>query len=161
MTDSLILRPIDPVTEQELFKTAYSWRSKTRKRHIQPDRLAFDDFASTDPTQIVMGLFNGELQAVYMFREWSPNYLEGHFTSSRNAPRKNVLVGARHVLEWLLANGAEEVSAFVRPRNTPIRRFVEEIGFKRHSYVIFTCLSDLEAGTMQTTFIKYVCSKGN
>jgi hypothetical protein len=64
---NLLLRPLDPTTEQELFQLAYSWRSKPR-RHAQPDRLPFDSFAASEPTQIVMGLFGGELQAVYMFK---------------------------------------------------------------------------------------------
>ena len=160
MADLLIMRPLNPETEQDLFRLSYSWRTK-QKRHTQGARMAFEEFSAIDPTQIVMGLFNGDLQAVYLIKEWAPAHYETHFTSSRNAPRESVVAGAKRILLWLMENGAEEVSAFVRPRNKPVCRFVEEVGFKREALCLFSCIEDIDTCSMPNKFVKYVCSKGN
>lgn len=153
----LTLRALDPDQDLELFKLAYSWRAKP-KRHTQPDRMDFSDFAAPDPSQIVMGLFKGELVAVYLFREWEQGKYEAHFTSKRGTPRTHVLAGARRILTWFMDNGAVEVSCFVRPRNRAVRRFVTELGFGVESRVIFACIEQFLHGIVAPSFVKYVCT---
>lgn len=157
MAAPLQLRALDPATDSELFQLAWGWRIP--KRHLSAQQMSYSAFADSDPTQVVLGLFNGELQAVYLVREWQPAYFETHFTSSKTAPRENVLAGAQRILKWLMDNGAQEVSAFVRPRNTPLCRFVEAIGFKRVGLCLFSCVTDVHAGTMHNKFVKYVCQR--
>lgn len=123
------LRALDPNTEIELFCEAYSWRPE-RKKHLQPDRMSFEEFSSSDPTQIVMGLFDEDLCAVFLFREFQPGWFETHFTTRRGAPKDYVLTAAQTLAEWFVSNGAS-LTANIVERNTPLRRFVEAIGFTR------------------------------
>ena len=152
------LRPLDPESDLELFRVAYNWR--TPKKHTQPGRMTFEAFSATDPTQLVVGLFNGELQAVYAIVEWEPRRFEVHFTSAKSAPKEPVRLGAQQVLNFMLENGAEEVVAFVVSRNRPLRKFVESIGFKKDALIEFsTCAEMAQEPNMtqrnQRTFVKY------
>lgn len=152
----LELRALDPVADAELFKLAWSWR--TPKRHVSAPQMSYSAFADNDPTQVVLGLFNGELLAIYLIREWEQGKFETHFTSRKSTPRGHVLAGARRILDWLIENGAEEVSALVRPENKPLCRFVEEVGFKRLALVsFFPCIGEMDTRTMHNKFVKYVC----
>ena len=125
----LELRILDPETDLDLFKEAYNWLPKYRKR-LQPDRASFETFSAPDPKQMVVGLFNGSLQAVYVTYEFEPARFDTHYTSKRSAPKESVIWGAREILGILLEGGAEEVVAFVSPANEPLCRFVEAIGFQ-------------------------------
>jgi hypothetical protein len=89
--------------------------------------MSFADFAKDDPTQIVLGLFNGELQAVYLFRQISPTEFEAHFTSNRRALRSNVLAGAAQMVRWFSEQGLE-IIGHIHMDNGPLRRFLEEAG---------------------------------
>ena len=124
----LELRSLDHQTDLDLFRESYSWRPAYRSR-LQPDRAPFETFIADDPKQIVVGLFNGDLQAVYVTYEFEPGKFETHYTSHRKAPRENVLWGAQQILNIMLSNGAEEVLAYVSPQNKPLCRFVQDIGF--------------------------------
>ena len=154
------LRPLDPEEDIELFRVAYNWRS-TPKRHTQPTRMPFETFSANNPTQLVIGLFNGELQAVYAIVEWEPRRFEVHFTSAKSAPKEPVRLGAQQVLNFMLENGAKEVVAFVVSRNRPLRRFVESIGFRSEARVAFlTCAeianeSNMTQRDQRKVFTKY------
>ena len=119
----LLLRCLNPATEIDLFREAYEWRTRGR------DRMPFESFAADDPSQIVMGLFNGQLEAVYFFHQYEPGKFEAHFTSNRKAPKQDVLAGAHRVVQILLENGATEITAWVMGRSLPLQRFVETLGF--------------------------------
>ena len=161
--DDLQLRLLDPATDLDLFRRAYDWR--TPKRHTQPTRMSFESFTDTDPTQTVVGLFNGELQAVYLLHEYQPYHFDVHMTSDRSAPRENVLEGARRVLRCLFDGGAKEVSALIIARNQPLCHFVEAIGMHRVSRMRFSSCTDVSKGDSidprnQRTFLKYAATRG-
>jgi hypothetical protein len=140
------LRSLDPKTEQHLFQTAYFWRNKPKK-----NRLSFEDFAKDDPSQITLGLFNGELQAVYFFHEIAPNVMQAHFTSSRKTDKSLVLAGARTLVQWFEQNDLQMV-AYIHKRNTVLRRFVEDVGLVG---LVDTekscCQNDTDGGTVSPT----------
>lgn len=122
------LRLLDPLTDLELFHEAYFWRPEPKK-HVGTNRATFEQFASTDPLQIVIGLFDPELIAVFVYYESEPKVYQSHFTAKRNIPRETLLDAAREINTCLLANGAERLTAFIVERNRPLRRFVEDLGF--------------------------------
>ena len=105
MGNSLTLRPLDPIDDLELYREAYDWRPKP-KRHTSAPQLPFESFTEINPTHLTIGLFNGELLAVYFLREWEPTKYEAHFTSRRGAPRETLLLGAKAILNLMLDNGA-------------------------------------------------------
>ncbi len=148
---SLILRALNPQTEQELFQQAYNWRNNPRK-----NRLSFEDFAKDDPSQIVLGLFNGELQAVYFFHEIAPNVMQAHFTSRRGADKSLVLAGAATLVRWFQENGLEMV-AYIHKRNIPLRHFVEEAGL----YQKRACQNDTGGATVCATTQLWVEYRSN
>lgn len=121
--------------------------------------MSFEDFASDDPSQIVMGLFNGSLCAVYLFKEGPRGTFDAHFSSRRDVPRDYVLAGGRWMVKWFMENGAQEVGAYVVEQNGPLRRFVEEVGFVAKGLVKFGGRqNDTEGGTVSPVrvFTKYV-----
>jgi hypothetical protein len=120
---TLLMRSLNPQTEQELFRQAYEWRQSPR-RH----RISFEDFAADSPSQITLGLFNGELQAVYFFHQTGPTEFQAHFTSRRGADRSLVLAGAITLVKWFQENNLEMV-VYIDKRNKPLCRFAEEAGF--------------------------------
>lgn len=122
---SLVLRALNPQTEGDLFRESYNWRNRPRK-----NRLSFEDFAADDPNQIVLGLFDGELQAVYFFHQIGPNQFQSHFTSKRTADKAVVLAGARQLVDWFRENNLEMV-AYIAERNRPLQRFVEAAGLQK------------------------------
>lgn len=155
-----VLALLDPATDLDLYSLAYAWRSSP-KRHTQPDRMSFEDF--TDPNALAIGLFNGELQAVYFLHETEPGVMQAHFTSRHNVSRETSLLGARLVAEQVLANGATEIHAWVTERNTPLRRFLTELGFVDTTRQQFPCQNDTDGDTLPNernqrskTFVKYV-----
>lgn len=54
----LLLRAIDPKTELELLREAFSWRTSP-KRNTRINRMPFEQFSADYSNQVVMGLFNG------------------------------------------------------------------------------------------------------
>ncbi len=275
MEDLLRLQLLDPTTDRHLFETAYGWRKA--KKHLSPPRIDFETFTDTDPTHLTVGLFNGDLLAIYFLQEWQPRHFEAHFTSRplvsvvhychekrdlqlgrvqqftsnieeilldpprgiheelaqvtpsdnratdkghgsqlcggvqatretdsdtvrdmrvsslSNAPRKlqqatecsmalsampssatcncrriaqqrlreTLLWGGQQVLDLILSNGGEEVSALILPVNRPLQRFVKEVGMSYIATVnILHCVDgakrdSIADGATSTTFIKY------
>lgn len=143
---TVTIRALDPAMEPELFREAYSWRPG-RKKHLQPDRMSFEEFSADDPKQIVMGLFNGRLCAVFLFREFRRGWFETHFTTRRDAPKDYILTAAHTLAEWFTGNGAG-LTADIIERNTPLRRFVELIGFRKAGK--FKCAETSK------TYVRYV-----
>jgi hypothetical protein len=80
MDGLLELRLLNPATDLHLYGQAYNWRRP--KRRILPGRMSFAEF--TDPNALAIGLFNGELLAVYFLHEVEPRVFQAHFTSRRN-----------------------------------------------------------------------------
>jgi len=94
--------------------------------------MTFEEFSADDPSQIVIGLFNGELQAAYMFHQTAPTTYQAHFTSDRQANREMVLAGARLLVGWFIKNGLM-LEAFVHRRNRPLCQFAESVGLTQSS----------------------------
>lgn len=126
--DNYVLRALDPQTEQPLFQEAYNWRTG-KKRHTRTNRMTFEQFAGDFHNQVVIGLFNGHLCAVYMFIEVKPHTFEAHFSSRKDTPTAQVFAGGKTMLNWFQERGAV-VTAQVVVRNRPLRAFIEALGFK-------------------------------
>ena len=136
---SLYLRPLDVVDDANLFRESYNWRPKHRK--TQPNPMSLEQFMSNDPSQLTIGLFNGDFLAVYVLQEVEPAKFQVHFTSSRKADPEDVIAGARQVLAFMLENGGKEVWAYIVARNDPVRRFVESVGFEFDSFEEMCCIT--------------------
>lgn len=151
------LRLLDPATEQHLFAESYNWRAP--KSHVQPDRMAFEDFAAINDTQITIGLFNGELQAVYFLQEVEPSVYQAHFTTRRGLSREIALQGARETAKLLLENGASQIDAWVTIRS-PLRRFLTDLGFQETGEQIICGQNDTDDSKLlsdrnQREFLRY------
>lgn len=129
---SLELRGLDPSSELELFREAFNWRSK------RPDHLSFEQWLDVGPHQAMMGLFNGTFLALYMVKEFDSGRYDMHFTSKRGAPREYLIAGGIQITNWLVSNGALEVSAIIMKRNGPLRRFLEDCGYSLDREMTFT-----------------------
>src|ERR1043165_8080939 len=153
------LRLLDPVVDLDLYREAYSWRAEPRRR-VLPDRMSFADF--TAPDGIAVGLFNGDLQAVFFLHEIEPRDFQCHFSARRKVLRETLLAGAAQVACDFFAAGAEQLHAWVTPRS-PLRRFLTDLGFARDASKEFTCQNDTEGSTLPSNggnqpreFVKYV-----
>lgn len=122
MSDSLILRGLDPANDVSLFREAYSWRKVSRLQH---GKLSFEAFCGST----AMGLFNGEFLAVYVIEESPKGVFQMHFTSKPRSPREYLVAGGIKVTSWLVENGALEVSAMITARNRALRKFLEDCGY--------------------------------
>ena len=121
------LRSLDPEADYDLFREAHNWRRPSR---VSADQVSFDEFIRPDPAKAVLGLFNGDFLAVYLIREWMPQHYDMHFTAKRSAPRDYLVAGGIQITNWLIKNGAVEVSAFIIARNRALKRFLEDCGYK-------------------------------
>lgn len=155
----LELRLLDSTTDLALYREAYNWRDGHRR--VLPDRMPFESF--TDPDALAVGLFNGELQAVYFLHEVEPCVFQAHFTSRRGMDWDTLLAGAAEVAYQVLANGAEEIHAWVTPRNKPLRSFLTLLGFTEQCVSEFPCQNDTNGSTLpvetrnqRREFVKYV-----
>jgi hypothetical protein len=141
----LLLRALNPQTEQELFHTAFDWRKSPRR-----DRVAFEVFAADDPNQIVMGLFNeADFLAVYVFYQISPDTFDCHFTSRRDAPKDAVLAAGRQLVSFFNANNLH-LSTHIAARNGPLRRWAEAVGLvvsQKNTSGQAACYSDTVSAT--------------
>lgn len=153
------LRLLEPVEDIELFHLAYSWRARPRS-HVQPDRMPFEEFAAVRDDQIAVGLFNGELRAVYFLHETEPGNYQAHFTSERGLSREALLAGATQVASDFFEAGATQIHAWVTERNGPLRSFLEALGFIATGTQTFPCQNDTDGSTMPSVryqrFVKYV-----
>lgn len=156
----LDLRALNPETERHLFEESYRWRGNKKTNALRPDRMSFETFSASDPSQVVMGLFNGSLCAIYVIHHNSDGTVGTHYTSKRGTPKEYVLAGARWLLRWLLENGALEVQAFVSPKNKPLCRFVEDIGYSQVGLVKFPLQSTEDSDTLPTREYVYYAAKG-
>ncbi len=143
--DEWQLRLLDPVSDLDLYHEAFSWRQP--KRHLSLPRIDWDDFTANNPTNLTIGLFNGELQALYFFQEYYPRHFEAHFTTRKGVPRETVLQGGKEVLDLILSNGGEQVDALILPVNRPLRRFVTQLGFTQVGHCEFSTCEDLLKGS--------------
>lgn len=153
------LQLLDPSTDLALYREAYNWRDGHRR--VLPDRMPFESF--TDPNALAIGLFNGELQAVYFLHEVEPRVFQAHFTSQRGLDWDTLLAGATEVAYQVLANGAEEIHAWIIPRNKPLRSFLESLGFTEAGVSLFPCNHPENGSTLSAEprnqrreFVKYV-----
>jgi len=158
-TNNLTLRLLDPTTDLDLYRQAFAWRKP--KAHISGPQMAFEAFSADKPTRLTIGLFNGELQAVYFLREFEPKCYESHFTSRKGVSREVLVWGAKRIIELLLENGAAEICALILAGNRPLRRFVVDIGMTQESQILFTCVKTLQESNIfsprnqREMFIKY------
>lgn len=150
MPSKFLLRALNPQTEIDLYQQAYNWRNSKR------DRMKFEDFAADTPNQIVLGLFNGELQAAYLLHEVEPNVYQCHFTSRRDAPKDAVLSAAKWIVDYFVASGLRLI-ALVEPRCVPLRHFSEAIGLAEVGQKEITCQTDTPSDTLAAvrTYIVY------
>lgn len=129
----LEMRGLDPVADYELFREAYDWRKVSRLQH---GRLSFETF--TNPSEVTtMGLFNGEFLAVYVIEENQRGHFGMHFTSKRGTPREYLVAGGIQITNWLIENGAMEVSALITKRNRALRQFLEDCGYSLEKEMTF------------------------
>ena len=161
MSTKFTLRLLEPSTDLDLYREAYSWRKS--KRRIQPDRLPFEEFAAESDTQLTVGLFNGELQAVYFLHETEVGDFQCHFSTRRGLSRDVALEGARHTARLLLTHGARQLHAWVTQRNRPLCSFLESLGFTETETRQFPLRNDTDSGSLpfegnqpSKTFVKYV-----
>lgn len=126
------LRILDPVTDIKFFREAYNWRTRPKK-HIQPDRASFQTFTSTDPRQIVIGVFNGQFCAAFLLYEYEPGRFEAHFTSRRGTAKETLVEGGVMIRDAFLKNGAVELCAWITERNKGLRTYLEALGFQEDS----------------------------
>ncbi len=154
---------LDPQTDHDLYVEAYSWRGQ--KRHAQPDRMPLEVFASDDPSHLTIGLFNGELCAVYFLHETEPSIYQAHFTSRRGLSKEILLAGAAEVAKVIFTYGGTEIHGWVTERNEPLRSFLEDLGFKCVTALQQSCGQDDTDGTTlppdernprSRVFVKYV-----
>lgn len=161
----LELRLLDPETDLELFHEAYNWRPE-RKKHLQPDRMPFEVFASQNPGHIAVGAFTDSFLAVFFFHEYEQGCFEAHFTSRRGVDRGVLLTAAKLTMAKFLENGARELTAWIVERNRPLRSFVESIGFTevarysaldpQNSACVKTDTSlDSQSDTPERVYVKY------
>lgn len=153
------LRLLDPSRDRNLYEAAYSWRSKP-KSHVQPDRMPFEDFVSNNPRHLTIGLFNGELRAVYFLNEFEPSRYEAHFSSQRDTPRDVLLAAAAQVASDFFTAGATEICAWVTKRNRPLRSFLEALGFIETETKQFAGQNDTDGTTLPSErnkriFVRY------
>ncbi len=159
MDDCLRLQLLDPLADLDLYREAYNFREP--KKHLSAPRIDFETFTDTNPAHLTVGLFNGELQAVYFFVEVTPRHFDAHFTSRKGVAREVVLEGGRQVLDLILTHGGEEVSALIRPVNRPLRQFVTQLGMVEVEHVSFSACatetheSSIAGGATSAMFIKY------
>ena len=147
------LRLLNPLEDGDLYREAYSWRE--RKKHVQPDRMSLKEFTSDDPRHLTIGLFNGQLLAVYFLHETEPGNFQAHFTSRRDVSYFTLLEGARKVTRAILTNGGSQIHAWITPRNKPLRRFLEALRFHPVETMSFQKNKDSECCRVQE-FVKYV-----
>lgn len=124
---SVELRVLDPTADIELFREAYSWRSP--KKHLQPDRMPFEEFSKDDPSHIAVGVYDEHLVAVYFFQEYEAGRFESHFTSRKFVSRQILLEAAHLIITCFFSNGASQFIAWIVEQNRPLRSFVESLGF--------------------------------
>lgn len=124
------LRLLEPASDLELFREAYSWRERPKK-HAQPDRMPFEEFASDNPLHLTFGVFEEELVATFLLWEYEPGFYDAHFTSRRGVPRGTLTQAGREIARLVLGNGAKGITAWVIERNTALRRYVEDLGFEK------------------------------
>lgn len=122
---NLTLRYLDPKAEPELFQEAYSWRSK--RGNAQAGQMPYRDFLNSWAT---MGLFNGEFIGVYVIQEYQQGHFDMHFTAKRKTPREYLVAGGIQITNWLMENGAREVSAVIIARNRALKEFLEDCGYE-------------------------------
>lgn len=156
------LRLLEPTEDAELFRLAYEWRTRP-KSHVQPDRMPFEEFAAEKDDQIAIGLFNGELRAVYFLHETEPTKYQCHFTSERGTRVPTLVAAARQVAADFFAAGATELHAWVTKRNTALRSFLSQSGFTYDSECEFLLRNDTDGSilpdggaTSARCFVKYV-----
>ena len=154
---SYLLRALDPKTERDLYREAYQWRlkpSKVRRKQVIP----FEEFAADDPTQITLGLFNGELVAVYFFHQIGESEWQAHFTSRRDADKWAVLRAAQELVDWFKANNLQ-MTAYILARNTPLCHFVEAAGLtrvsERQNKVLQSDTDGVSLPPANETFVEY------
>ena len=161
MADLLRLQLLDPVSDLELFQQAYSWRVRP-KPHVQPDRMSFADFSAGAPTDIAIGLFNGDFQALYFLHEVQPAIYQAHFTARPKTSRELLLWGAALIIREFFTNGAKEIHAWVTPRNKPLQTFLTHLGFECVAEQHFPCTNETHESNIATDatsvgklFVKY------
>ena len=125
---SVELRVLDPTTDIELFKEAYSWRPEPKK-HVQTNRVSFEQFASNDPLNLIVGVFTDQLIAVYAFYEYDKHRFDSHFTARKHTSRRLLEWVGRWIIQCFMENGAKELSAWIQKQNRPLRSYVETLGF--------------------------------
>jgi hypothetical protein len=157
---NLELRILDPVTDVELFREAFHWRS--RKRHVGANESTLEDLLSDDPRQITIGVFNGEYCAMFLLYEDEPSKFSAHFTSKRGTSRETLVEAGVKIRDAFMENGATELSAWVTKRNSALKRYLTALGFEPMCHKTFSCQPASQSDTLPTAmkeFVMYVHSR--
>lgn len=161
------LRLLDPVKDLELFREAYSWRSRPKK-HAQPDRLPFEDFAAENPFHIVIGVFDeDEFVAAFLLWEYEAGQYEAHFTSRRHVDRTTLITAGHEIIRLFFENGARVITAWIIDRNSALRRFVADLGFEEILTQEISCETDTDCPRLPAdahparVFVQYAITGGS
>lgn len=133
------LRTLDPVKDEELFKTMYEWLFQNPEwfqyldgvSSVVSGTYSFEDYlkAAMKPTEYNVGLFNGKLQAVYVIQDQGDGSIQVHVNAERGADHDALVAGAVRLKDWLFEHGTREVFGWLASVNRPMRKFAEQAGF--------------------------------
>ena len=122
--------------------------------------MAFETFAADDDRQIVIGVFNGEFIAAFLLYEIEPKVYDCHFTSKRGTSREVLLEGGRMVRDAFFENGAKELTARIVERNTPLKGYLEALGFTKLEFSACTQNdTPLNSVVDERNFVKYAITR--
>lgn len=126
------LRVLDPVTDLEHFRAAYSWRT-ARRLERGARVIPFEEFARARQGELSWGLFNGELIALYLLQQRSLTSFQVHLATRKRADKQALIAGARKVRDVMFQNGTTELFGYLLPEHArpshPLREFAEAVGF--------------------------------
>ena len=131
--DKLIIRALDPDVDWIHFRDAYNWRTQKRLARMPEGVVSFEDFSNPLPNEAALGMFNGQLEALFLIQDRGMGLFEVHFTNRQGLEKDLLAAGALTVKNRLFEQGAREIYGWLREKharpNHPIRRFAESIGF--------------------------------
>ncbi len=130
-----MIRRLNPVDDEALLHTAYLWDQDRPLWFRQMDAVyGPDDFnayieAAKGEKRIDVGVFDGELIAVFVLSERSPDRFEVHVMAKRSLNNR-ILVEAAYQIRWqLFERGAKSISGWVASRNRPLLNLASMVGF--------------------------------
>lgn len=131
----LSIRRLDPDADWELYREAYEWRDQKRAASDLPTEfyIPFDVLTNPQPNEVLMGMFNGKLQAAFLLQDRGRNVVEAHFTTMPGIKQEDLVAGTLTIKNKLFEYGTREIYGWLREKHArlrhPVRRFAETVGF--------------------------------